>query len=344
MDLLLNADPGALPLALIVLALVLLLLLLSARTVPQGSEYTVERFGRHVRTLRPGLSLVLPLIDRIGTRMSMLEQAVEIPPQEALTRDKATVKLDGVVFYQVMDAARAAYKVQGLPEAVLDLAIAHLRTALAAIDLEELLGQRGEVSGRLTRVVSDSAAPWGVKVTRIELKELSPPSELVTAIGRQMQAERDRQAQILKAEGAKAGEILRADGEKQAAILLAEGRREAAFRDAEARERLAEAEAKATTLVSDAIARGSVQAVNYLVAQKYVEALAAFAASPQQKTLILPVEMVGIMGSLAGIAELARDALKPSDPAPPPAAEAAASADPAPSGNGPLLGTSEPAN
>ena len=300
---------GATLLVLVILAVAVVLVLMGVRSVPQGTELTVERFGRYTRTLGPGLSLIVPFIDRIGARMNMMEQVLDVPEQEVITRDNAMVKVDGVVFFQVLDAAKAAYEVTGLDNAILNLTTTNIRTVMGSMDLDELLSRRDEINGRLLQVVDEATTPWGVKLTRIEIKNITPPLDLVEAMGRQMKAERDKRAAILQAEGDKTAAILKADGEKAATILEAEGRKEAAFRDAEARERLAQAEAAAAAMLSVALKEGSVQAANYFIAQKYLEALKAFATSPNQTTLILPVEASAAMGSLAGIAELARDAL-----------------------------------
>ena len=300
---------GATLLVLVILVVAVVLVLMGVRSVPQGTELTVERFGRYTRTLGPGLSLIVPFIDRIGARMNMMEQVLDVPEQEVITRDNAMVKVDGVVFFQVLDAAKAAYEVTGLDNAILNLTTTNIRTVMGSMDLDELLSRRDEINGRLLQVVDEATTPWGVKLTRIEIKNITPPLDLVEAMGRQMKAERDKRAAILQAEGDKTAAILKADGEKAATILEAEGRKEAAFRDAEARERLAQAEAAAAAMLSVALKEGSVQAANYFIAQKYLEALKAFATSPNQTTLILPVEASAAMGSLAGIAELARDAL-----------------------------------
>jgi regulator of protease activity HflC (stomatin/prohibitin superfamily) len=291
-----------------ILAVVVVTIFMGVKTVPQGQEWTVERLGRYTRTLPPGLSLIVPYIDRIGRKLSMMESVLDIPSQEVISKDNATVTADGVMFFQVLDAAKAAYEVQNLELALINLAMTNIRSVIGAMDLDEALSQREMINAKLLNVIDQATTPWGVKVTRIELRNIQPPANLLEAMGKQMTAERSKRADILTAEGDKQAAILRAEGQKQSAILEAEGRREAAFRDAEARERLAAAEAKATQMVSDAIANGNVSAVNYFVAQKYVEALGKFADSPQQKTLLLPVEATGILGSLAGIAELARDA------------------------------------
>ena len=289
-----------------VVALIILVLFAGIKTIPQGSNYTVERFGRYTRTLKPGLNLIVPFIDRIGARMSMMEQVLDVPTQEVITRDNATVSADGVVFYQVLDAARAAYEVRGLQNAVLQLTMTNLRTVMGGMDLDELLSKRDDINDRLLHVVDAAASPWGIKMTRIEIKDIEPPRDLVDAMGRQMKAERDKRAQILEAEGERASQILKAEGEKQSQILQAEGRREAAFRDAEARERSAEAEAMATRVVSEAVAGGDVQALNYFIAQKYTQALESLASAPNQKVMMLPVEAASLIGSLTGIAEIAK--------------------------------------
>ena len=296
------------PILIALLVMVVITILMGVKTVPQGQEWTVERLGRYTRTLTPGLSVILPYIDRIGSKLSMMETVLEIPSQEVISKDNATVTADGVMFFQVLDAAKAAYEVQNLNLALINLAMTNIRSVIGAMDLDEALSQRDHINAKLLSVIDQATTPWGVKVTRIELRNIQPPANLLEAMGKQMTAERSKRADILTAEGDKQAAILRAEGQKQSAILEAEGRREAAFRDAEARERLAAAEAKATQMVSDAIAGGSATAVNYFVAQKYVEALGKFAESSNQKTLLLPIEATSVLGSLAGIAELARDA------------------------------------
>jgi regulator of protease activity HflC (stomatin/prohibitin superfamily) len=294
--------------AVVALVLVVVTIVAGVRAVPQGSEHTVERFGRYQRTLPPGLNVILPFVDRVGARINMMERVLEVPSQQVITKDNAVVTVDAIVFFQVLDAAKAAYEVTGLDNAILNLTMTNIRTVIGAMDLDELLSKRDEINARLLQVVDEATAPWGVKVTRIEIKDITPPQDLVDSMARQMKAERDRRAAILVAEGERQAAILKAEGEKQATILEAEGRREAAFRDAEARERLAGAEAKATELLSAAIRDGTVQAANYYVAQRYLQALEAFAASPNQKTLVLPIEATAALGALAGIAELARAA------------------------------------
>ncbi len=287
--------------------LVILVLLSGVKTIPQGYNYTVERFGRFTRTLTPGLSLIVPFIDRIGSKMNMMEQVLDVPTQEVITKDNATVSADGVAFYQVLDAARAAYEVRGLENAILQLTMTNLRTVMGGMDLDELLSKRDDINDRLLHVVDSAASAWGIKVTRIEIKAIDPPRDIVESMGRQMKAEREKRAVILDAEGLRQSEILKAEGEKQALILQAEGRREAAFRDAEARERSAQAEAMATQMVSKAIAEGDVQAINYFVAQRYTQAIEKLASAPNQKVLMLPLEATSLIGSLTGIAEIAKE-------------------------------------
>ncbi len=294
--------------AIFIVFLAVVFVAMGVKSVPQGFEYTVERFGRYTRTLSPGLALIVPIVDRIGAQMNMMETVLDVPSQEVISKDNAVVQVDGVVFFQVLDAAKAAYEVRNLERAILNLAITNIRTVMGSMDLDELLSERDQINARLLSIVDDATEPWGIKVTRIEIKDITPPKDLVDAMARQMKAEREKRADILQAEGKRQAEILRAEGEKQAQILSAEGRREAAFRDAEAREREAEAEAKATTMVSEAIGRGDVQAINYFVAQRYVDALAQFATSPNQKTFFLPMEAAGVIGAIGGIADIARDA------------------------------------
>lgn len=289
-----------------VLVFVVVGFFMMVKTVPQGFEYTVERFGEYRRTLSPGLNFIIPLFDKIGAKMNMMETVVDVPSQDVITKDNAMVKVDGVVFFQILNAAQAAYEVNNLTRAILNLIMTNIRTVMGSLDLDELLSQRDTINARLLQVVDEATGPWGVKVTRIEIKDISPPKDLVDAMARQMKAERDKRAAILEADGQKQAEILKADGDKQAMILEAEGRRESAFRDAEARERLAQAEAKATADVSEAIASGDIQAVNYFVATKYVEALKEIAASPNQKVVLMPLEAGNVIGALAGIGEIAK--------------------------------------
>lgn len=286
--------------------------------VPQGWEYTIERFGRYTRTLRPGLSFLVPFLDRVGHRINMMEQVKDVPSQEIITRDNAMVTVDGVVFYQIVDAPRAAYEVTGLENAILNLVMTNIRTVMGSMDLDELLSQREKINAMLLGVLDDATTAWGTKVTRIEIKDIAPPQDLVESMGRQMKAERDKRAAILESEGMRQSEILRAEGEKQSLVLEAEGRRDAAFRDAEARERMAEAEANATRMVSEAIAAGDIQAINYFVATKYVEALKDIASAPNQKTLFMPLEAGNLIGAIGGIAELARSAAEERVPTDPP--------------------------
>ncbi len=273
-------------------------------TVGQGFEYTVERLGKYTKTLKPGLHIIVPFIERIGSKMNMMEQVLDIPTQEVITKDNAMVAADGVVFFQVLDAARSSYEVNNLTLAILNLTMTNLRTVMGSMDLDELLSKRDDINARLMNVVDEATQPWGVKITRIEIKDIAPPRDIVDAMARQMKAERDKRASILEAQGLREAEILRAEGEKKAAVLEAEGRKEAAFRDAEAREREAEAEAKATEMVSNAIAAGDKQAINYFVAQKYVEALGSFANSPNEKLVFMPMEASSVIGSIGGISEL----------------------------------------
>ena len=293
-----------------VLVLAMVLIFLGIKSVSQGMEYTVERFGRYTTTLRPGLNLIVPVIDRVVHQLNMMEQVLDVPSQEIITRDNAMVKVDGVVFFQVIDAAKAAYEVNNLEYATLNLTMTNIRTVMGSMDLDELLSKRDEINASLLSVVDDATTPWGVKVTRIEIKDISPPTDLVDAMGKQMKAERLKRAQILQAEGERQSAILQAEGEKQSAILQAEGRKEAAFRDAEARERLAAAEGQATLLVSQAIKEGDINAVNYFVATKYVEALQSIASAPNEKLVLMPLEASNVIGAIGGIGELAKEAFK----------------------------------
>ncbi len=294
----------------VLVVLAVFLLFNTVKIVPQGYEFTVERFGRYTKTIKPGLHVLAPFIDRIGRRMNMMEQVLDIPAQEVITRDNASVSTDAVAFIQVMDAAAAAYEVHNLTRAISNLAMTNIRTVIGSLDLDEVLSNRDDINVRLLRVIDAATQPWGVKVTRVEIKDLEPPADITEAMARQMKAERLKRAEILTAEGEKQSAVLRAEGEKQAAILEAEGRKEAAFRDAEAREREAQAEAEATRMVSEAIAAGDVQAINYFVAQDYVKAFEKLAISPQQKTLILPADMSALVGTIAGVGTLAKEAFE----------------------------------
>lgn len=294
---------------LIAVGVVLLYLLASVKQVRQGYQYTIEHFGRFTTIARPGLTFVPAFFYRVGRRVNMMEQVLDIPGQEIITKDNAMVSTDGVVFFQVLDAAKAAYEVSDLYVATMQLVTTNLRTVMGSMDLDETLSKRDEINARLLNVVDHATEAWGIKITRVEVKDIRPPADIVNAMARQMKAEREKRANILDAEGFRAAAILKAEGEKQSQILQAEGQREAAFRNAEARERAAEAEAQATRVVSDAIADGNTQAINYFIAQKYVEAIGAFAKSPNAKTILFPVEATQLIGTLGGIGELAKDAL-----------------------------------
>lgn len=296
-------------LALVIVVVVVIGVVKLVRIVPQGFEWTVETFGKYTATLSPGLHFLIPIYQAVGHKMNMMEQVLDVPSQDVITKDNAVVRVDGVVFYQVLDASKAAYEVANLEVATLALIMTNIRTVLGSMDLDESLSQRDAINAKLLTVVDQATHPWGVKVNRIEIKDISPPRDLVDAMARQMKAEREKRANILDAEGYRQAAILKAEGEKQSTILAAEGEREAAFRAAEARERLAQAEAKATEVVSNAIASGNVQAINYFVAQKYIEAFKALAEGPNQKFVLMPMESAGVIGSLGGIAELAKDAL-----------------------------------
>jgi regulator of protease activity HflC (stomatin/prohibitin superfamily) len=305
--------------SLVFLVLMAVIVLGAIKIVPQGREYTVERFGRYTRTLTPGISFLTPFVEGVGRRINMMEQVLDVPRQDVITKDNVSVQVDAIVFIQVMDAAAAAYRVTNLDFAITQLTMTNLRTVVGNMELDEVLSQRDQINTRLLDVIDQATSPWGVKVARIEIKDLQPPPDITNAMARQMKAERERRAVITEADGEKQAAITVAEGQKQSAILQAEGRREAAFRDAEARERAAAAEAKATELVSDAIAQGDVNAINYFVAQKYVEAFAKLADSPQQRTVIVPADMASLAGSIAGVGELIRLAQAESArPVPPP--------------------------
>lgn len=304
---------GAGVLALVVVVAGIIILFKTVRMVPQGFEWTVERFGKYTHTMTPGLHFLIPVVYGVGRKVNMMEQVLDVPSQDVITKDNAVVRVDGVVFFQVLDAAKAAYEVANLEVAMIALVQTNIRTVIGSMDLDESLSQRETINAQLLNVVDQATNPWGVKVTRIEIRDIQPPRDLVDSMARQMKAEREKRAQILEAEGLRQAEILRADGEKQATVLEAEGRKEAAFRDAEARERQAEAEAKATAMVSEAIAQGDVQAINYFIAQKYVEAFGKLATSPNQKLVLMPMEATGVISSIAGVAELAKEAFGKQD-------------------------------
>ena len=296
--------------ALIVLLAIMVIVLYQAiRVVPQGYNWTVEKFGRFTRSLPPGLHILMPFVEQIGRKVNVMEQVIDIPSQDVITRDNAMVRVDGVTYYQVLDAYKASYAVALLEPAIINLTMTNIRTVMGSMDLDELLSNRDQINARLLQVVDAATEPWGVKVTRIEIKDIAPPRDLVDSMARQMKAEREKRAQILESEGLRAAQILKAEGEKQSVMLAAEGRKEAAFRDAEARERFAEAEAKATKMVSEAIAAGNVQAINHFIANNFVKALEAIARSPNQKVLMMPLEASSLIGTLAGIAEIAKDAM-----------------------------------
>lgn len=294
--------------AVLLVAVAVLIVVKGIVMVSQGYEYTVERFGRYTRSLSPGFHVIVPFIDSIGSKMNMMETVLDVPSQEVITKDNALIKVDGVVFFQVLEAQKASYEVNNLQNAILNLTMTNIRTVLGSMDLDESLSKRDQINANLLMVVDAATNPWGVKVTRIEIKDISPPKDLVEAMARQMKAEREKRASILEAEGERQANILRSEGEKQAAILDAEGEKEAAFRQAEARERLAEAEGNATRMVSEAIAQGDVQAVNYFVAQKYIEALHSLGTAENQKVMFLPIEATSLLGSIGGIGELAKAA------------------------------------
>ena len=296
--------------ALAIVVFVLISVLMGVRQVPQGYGYTVERFGKYYKTLRPGLGVIVPWIDRIGRKINVMEQVLDVPTQEVITKDNATVAVDGVLFFQVLDPARASYEVFDLQSALLNLTMTNIRTVMGSMDLDALLSHRDEINTRLLNVIDSAAQPWGIKTNRVEIKDIVPPRDLIDSMGRQMKAEREKRAAILEAEGHRQAEILRAEGKKAALVLDAEGRKEAAFRDAEARERQAEAESTATRMMSEAIAKGDKAAINYFIAEKYVRAIDALARSPNQKTFIMPLDMAGVAGTLAGVAEVAKGAFE----------------------------------
>jgi regulator of protease activity HflC (stomatin/prohibitin superfamily) len=294
--------------AVVFIVVVVVIVSMGAKMVPQGNEYTVERLGKYTTTLTPGFHVIVPIIDVIGHKMNMMEQVDDVPTQEIITKDNAMVSVDGVLFFQIIDAAKASYEVNRLEMAIMNLTQTNIRTVMGSMDLDELLSKRDEINARLLNVVDEATTPWGVKVTRIEIKDIAPPKDLVESMARQMKAEREKRASILEAEGLRQADILKAEGQKQAVILEAEAAREAAFKEAEGRERLAEAEAKATQMVSEAIDKGNVQAINYFVAQKYVESLKDIASAENQKVIFLPMETTSILGTIGGIGELAKEA------------------------------------
>ena len=296
--------------ALFLAVVVFFLLLTSVVIVRQGYEYTVESFGRFTRTLSPGLHIIIPIVEKIGAKINRMEQVLDVPSQDVITKDNATVRVDGVLFFQIQQAANAAYQVKDLNIAILNLIRTNIRAVIGSMEIDELLSQRDAINHKLLAVVDEATIPWGVKVTRVEIKDITPPADLINSMARQMKAERDKRANILEAEGFRQAEILKAEGEKQSVILAAEAQKEAAFREAEARERLALAEANAAKMVSDAIAGGSPQSLNYFLGQKYIEALQGIVTSPNQKLLMMPMDTANVMGSIAGIAEIAKEVLQ----------------------------------
>lgn len=296
--------------AIVLIVVVLLVLISSVVIVRQGYEYTVESFGRFTRTMEPGIHLMIPIVERIGAKVNRMEQVLDVPSQDVITKDNAMVRVDGVLFFQIQNAVNAAYQVKNLDAAILNLIMTNIRTVMGSMEMDELLSQRDTINHQLLSVVDEATVPWGVKVTRVEIKDITPPADLIDSMARQMKAERDKRASILEAEGIRQSEILKAEGEKQAVILAAEAQKEAAFREAEARERLAKAEANATEMVSNAIKSGNPQALNYFLGQKYIEALQGIITSSNQKLLMLPTDVTNVAGSLAGIAEIAKEVLQ----------------------------------
>ncbi len=288
----------------VIAAFVIVTILMGVRQVPQGYNYTVERFGRYYKTLTPGLGVIIPYIDRIGRKLGVMEQVIDVPSQEIITKDNASVKVDGVAFYQVLDVRSASYEVANLEQALLNLVMTNIRTVMGSLDLDQLLSHRDEINTRLLMVIDAASQPWGIKVTRIEIKDIEPPKDLIDAMARQMKAEREKRAVILEAEGMRQSDVTRAEGKKAAVVLEAEGRRDSAYRDAEGRIRTAEAEAQATKMMSDALAAGNISALNYSIAEKYIKALTALANSPNQKTMIVPMELSSLAGTLGGISQI----------------------------------------
>jgi regulator of protease activity HflC (stomatin/prohibitin superfamily) len=299
---------GSFAIALAVFAIVVLFL--GVKTVPQGYEYTVERWGKFTKTLKPGLHIIIPVVDKLRFKQNMMEQVLDIEKQDVISKDNAMVSVNGVLYFQIDDAAKSSYEVNRLEYAITNLALTNIRTVLGGMELDEMLSKRDAINAELLRVIDAATNPWGVKATRVEIKDIQPPQDLIDSMARQMKAERDKRAQVLEAEGFKQAEILKAEGAKQAAVLEAEGRREAAFRDAEARERQAEAEAKATRDVSKAISEGDVNAVNYFVAMRYIESLEQIGSANNSKMIFMPLEAAGVIGSIGGISDLVKDAMK----------------------------------